>query len=161
MKEFEKEFLEYMKKAGTAQGMQDNLLLELFGILYVEPKELSLEDLAKKTGYSLASVSNKIKQMEAMGFEAMGLMKRIRKPKTRKIFIYMEKDFMDLWRKMLIAKHEGVIKNAKTLLPKIIEKSKEDKKDKEKSKIIENYYDQILKFEKVLKNIMKCFDKIK
>jgi len=159
MKNYEKNFIEYMKNAGTAQGMQDDLLLEIFAQLYLEPEEIAMDELAEKTGYSLASISNKVKQMESMGFSAMGLLKRVKKPGSKKIYLHMEKDFMDLWKKMLTAKHEAVVKKAKEEMPKIIENAKKEKADKEKLEVIKNYYSQILKFENVLNIMLKGFEK--
>ena len=63
MKELEKRFIEMYNKIGRVQGM-DNLLTSIFALLILEPDDIAMDDLAHKTGYSLASISNKIKLME-------------------------------------------------------------------------------------------------
>ncbi len=57
--------------------------------LYFEPEPISMQDLANRIGYSLASISLKLKMFEYLGF-----ISRKKKPGTSKVFLYMEKDLI-------------------------------------------------------------------
>lgn len=158
MEELNKKIIELFQEMGRGQGLQDPLLMTLFARLYIEPEPVAMDELAKETGYSLASVSNKLKML--------GLImpvKRTKKPGSKKIFLYMEKDILRIWKDALLKQEEYVINMVKTKLPPIVKEYGEKastSKDKKKLKILEGYYDQILKFGKVLKKIIKELEKI-
>ena len=86
MEPLDEEFIDMYKQMGQMQGA-DSLLSSIFGILYLEPEEVSMDELAKKTGYSLASISNNIKTLERVG-----VVKRIKKPGSRKAYFFIEKN---------------------------------------------------------------------
>ncbi|MBU4242379.1 MAG: hypothetical protein KKF52_04050, partial [Nanoarchaeota archaeon] len=90
MDNLEKDIVEYFKKIGAVQGM-DELSSTIIGILYSAVKEITMEDIVRKTGYSLASISNKIKFLSDIG-----LITKKTKPGNKKIYLYMEKDFMKM-----------------------------------------------------------------
>ncbi len=152
MKELDSKFIEYLGDMGKSFGL-DDLPLKVFAVLFIEPDEISLEEIAKKTGYSLASISMTTKMLESMR-----AIKRIRKPGSKKVFFYMDKD-MVRWNliKLDLAKN-SIIKPAKQQLPGLIkeyrQKAKTDK-DKKKVEIIDNYYGQILLFERLLEKWKK------
>ena len=153
--ELDDEIIEFYRTAGRMQGIDDSLAT-ILGTLYLEPGEMSMEELAKKTGYSLASISNKIKMLEPSG-----IIRRVRKPGTKKIFLYAEKDIMRIMKKTLVMKQESVVKLAKERIPFIIRKYKNKKlteEQKNKLRIIENYYKGILRFEGIIKEILRKLD---
>ena len=157
MKQVEKEFIDYSIQVGKIWGL-DTLSSRLFGIVYLESKEIAIEDLAKITGYSLASISNKMRFLEVMG-----VAQRIKKPGSKKVFYFMEKDVVKMTKMHFEKIYESEILPAKTIMPKLINKfkgKKFNKKESEKFKIIKNYYSQILKVEKVFENINKQLDEI-
>lgn len=153
MEKIDKDFIEFYKKIGKNMGL-DDLTSTLFAKLYIEPEEIAMEDLAKKTGYSLASISNKIHFLETMG-----LVQKITKPGTRKFFVFMEKDFSKIMLAHIKAKQELVIKPAKQNIPIIIKNNKDA--NKEKIKILKNYHEQILKMEKMFDHMIKEFKMLK
>lgn len=156
--EIDKEFIEFYQTASRVQGA-DASLGTILAVLYLEPEEISMEDLAKKTGYSLASISNKIKMFEPAGF-----VKRIRKPGTKKVYLRAEKDVLEMMKKGLTMKQELVINLAKDRIPKIISKYKDKKlseEQKKKLKIIDEYYKQMLKFEIIINEMLKKIDEMK
>ncbi|MBN2421928.1 hypothetical protein JXB41_01765 [Candidatus Woesearchaeota archaeon] len=158
MEEFNRKIISLFKEMGRGQGIEDNLLMEIFARLYVEPEPTAMDELAEATGYSLASISNKIKMLGPI----IGI-KRIKKPGSKKLYIYMEKDFLAIWKNALIKKEEFVIKNAKEKIPLIIDEYKKKartEKDKKKIEIINNYYKQILKLEKITNIMVKELNKI-
>jgi DNA-binding transcriptional regulator GbsR (MarR family) len=157
MEEPDKKFIDLYIKLGNLQGVND-IMSRIFAMLYISPTDVAMDDLAKQTGYSLASISNNIKMLEAFGF-----IRRIRKPGTKKIFLYLEKDMKKLMKETLIKKQQVVINTIKAEMPQILEDyRKKAKKNIEKKKlnILEDYYDGILAFEKVIKKMIKEINKI-
>jgi len=152
MEELDKDVMEFFSTLMKSCGLND-LSAKVIGALYIEPEEVSMEYLARKTGYSLASICNTMKMVEIMG-----MVQRIKKPGTNKVFFYMEKDLIKLNALKLHAALNNFIKPAKETLPQIIEKYKgkaRDEKSKQKLRIIENYYTQLLQFEGILDEFVK------
>ena len=152
MEELDKDVMEFFSTLMKSYGLND-LPAKVIGALYIEPEEVSMEYLARKTGYSLASICNTMKTVETMG-----MVQRIKKPGTNKVFFYMEKDLVKLNVMKLHAALNNFIKPAKETLPRIIEKYKgkaRDEKSKQKLQIIENYYAQLLQFEGILGEFTK------
>ncbi|MEK6916931.1 MAG: hypothetical protein AABW92_04250 [Nanoarchaeota archaeon] len=149
------EFTEFTVDIWESKGL-DALSSKLFATLFLEPKELSIDELSKKTGYSLASVSNKMRFIENIG-----LASRIKKPGTKKVFYYVEKDLKKIMKKQFDTIFNKEIKPIKETMPKLIEKYENEiisKEEKEKLGIIKNYYYQTLELEKKLLDFKKRFD---
>lgn len=152
----EKDFLDLFQNIFRTYGLSD-LCAKITALLYLEPDDISMEDLAKETGYSLASISNTMKILENSG-----MVRRVKKPKTKKIFFYMEKNLVKINIDKLRATNENVIKPVKEYVPPIVSKYKNKVKGKEKIKlqIVEDYYNQIIEFESILNNWVKDLTKI-
>ncbi len=148
------EFIKLMQQNCKVQGL-DSLTSKLISILYVEPKELSLNQLSKKTRYSLSAVSTALKLIEQIG-----LVNKIRKPGSKKVYYYMEKNMMDKMMELAKIKYEKVVLKTKKQLPGIIKKYKKENYSKKEIKIAEDYYKQILFAEKILKKIIKMFEDV-
>ena len=88
MDDITKSLGDYFAKILLVHGIKDSSLAILLAVLYLEPNEISMEDLAKKTGYSLASISIKLKSLEYFF-----MVKKYTKPKSKRVYVYMEKDF--------------------------------------------------------------------
>jgi DNA-binding transcriptional regulator GbsR (MarR family) len=152
----EDEFIEFLSGVFQNFGL-DQLSSKLVGIIFLEPEEVSMEDLAQRTGYSLASLSNKLKTLEASQ-----MVKRVRKPGTKKAFYFIEKDVHEIMRRKMQAMYNQFITPAKTALPNIISRhkgSKMTKDEKQKMDIITNYHRQLLEVEKCLVKHMKELEK--
>jgi DNA-binding transcriptional regulator GbsR (MarR family) len=67
--------------------------------LLIAKKMLSLLDLAKKTGYSLASVSLSLDMLELAG-----IIRKIKTPSDRKLYAKLEGDVLESLRNVLIFK---------------------------------------------------------
>ena len=157
MDSLEDDFLEVFQNIFRAYGLSD-LCAKITALLYLEPEDMPMEELANKTGYSLASISNTMKLLENLG-----MVKRIKKPKTKKIFYYMEKNLVKINIDKLRAAYESAIKPVKEQVPLIIAKYKNKvKADKEKRKleIIEDYYKQVVRFESILNSWVKDLNKM-
>jgi DNA-binding transcriptional regulator GbsR (MarR family) len=155
MEELKKEVIEHFVQASRGQGITDDAIAKIMGHLYIEPEEVALEDLSKETGYSLSTISNKIKFLEISG-----MVKKSRKPGTKKVYAYMDKDFLGHSERILKLKRKAVFGLAKKNVPELIKKFKDKAKtdkQKERLKILKNYMHQVeildKSFEKMLKFI--------
>ncbi len=160
MEELDKKFIELYRKIGEIQGI-DCSIAAIFAKLYIEPKEISMEELAKSTGYSLASISNKVHFIENIS-----PLRKFRKPGSKKVFLYMEKDILSILRNAFLKKERYAVSIAKEKIPLIIDEysKKATKKEKAKLRILKDYYNQIMKLETLLKIFIKTinkFEKIK
>ena len=142
----DKEFFEFFKLFGRAYGLKD-LTLHIMAILYMEPEEISMEDISKKTGYSLASISNSMKVLVNGG-----QVQQIRKPGSKKVFFFMEKDLIKLNISKIYAAYENFVKPGDHILQCILAKYThvKDEHQKKKIEIIRNYHKQFVKFGTVL-----------
>jgi HTH-type transcriptional regulator, osmoprotectant uptake regulator len=154
MHDFEKEFIDFETEVGKNSGM-DPLASRLFMMLFLEPHEISMEELAERTGYSLASIHNKMKLLERVGH-----VKRIRKPGTKKVYYFIEKDMIKTFSDMMQATYHQRIEPAKAFLPALIVKYKSAKlneEEKQKMAIIKNYYLQLMKVDKIMAKLHEEF----
>lgn len=152
----EKEFVEMYCDLADMYGM-DPSFIKIFSVIYIQPEELAMEDLAEKTGYSLASISNK-----AAILARLGMIKKVRKPKSKKIFLYADKNFANIMKNYLLKKDEIGIQLVKERVPILLKEYKgKTLSDREKKQIniIENYYRQIIKLESVIHKAIEEIDK--
>ena len=155
MKSPKEEFIDLLCEIHKKKGL-DELSSKLLAILYIEPGELSLEELAERTGYSLSSVSSAMKLISKSG-----IVKKARKPGSRKLYFYMEKNIVNELLQTLKKTMQEVVLTAKERVPKIIRRYKAERGAKEELKIIENYYKQLLVMEGVMKKVISMFEKVK
>ena len=151
MGELEKEAIEFMYEL-EMEGM-DNTSKVIFYNLYLESDAIPMEKLAEKTGYSPATVCNKIKFLEHTG-----LLKKTHKPGSKKIYVFMEKNFLESTKRHFVSQHEPYIRTIKEKLPLLIAKYKgkvKSEEDKKKLKLLENLYNQTLKLEILIDTIIK------
>ena len=157
MDHIEEIFVGLIKQVSATSGM-DDLTTSVFGILYLEPTEVAMDEVAKRTGYSLASISNKIKMLEAAG-----IVTRVSKPGTKKVFLYAEKDMFKITKNILLRKQKYCINATKEGLPSVINEVKskiKSQKDKDRLKIIENYQKQVLKSEQLINEMLERVEEI-
>lgn len=124
----------------------DTLSSRIIGLLYINKEPVAMETLAKETGYSLASISNKMKLITGIG-----IVQKIKKPGSKKVYFYMEKDLFKMMEAKIEKAYQAEVLPAKTELPGVIEKyskKKLSKEDQDILDIIKNYYEQILVIEK-------------
>ncbi len=148
------EFIDLISKNCQVDGF-DELTSKIVGTLFIEPEEVALEDLAKMTGYSLSAVSTAMKMVVRTG-----LVKRLKKPGSRKVYFYMEKDMIKTIMQIMQRKHELVITKTKKELPNIIKKygSEKSKASKDELQIIKAYQKQVLVFENVIGSLIQMLE---
>lgn len=142
----EEKFANLFCRMARPFGIKDNSL-KIVAYLYLEPEEISMEELAKKAGYSLASVSTLIQSLEELG-----IVERLRKPGTKKVFLYMQKDLVKI-NMIKLERALEYVKSASSELPSIIKDYSvglKPGKSKKKHEIMENYYKELQNLESVL-----------
>lgn len=153
-KSVKEEYIEFIYSIQKIKGL-DDLSAKLIGNLYIATEELSLEELSKKTGYSLSAVSTSLKSMRKMGF-----VNKMRKPGSKRAYFYMEKDIVSKFRDILKERYKKIFSISKKKLPKIIEKYESDKSKTSKHEllIVKNNYKQLLALEKVMSEFLKKWE---
>lgn len=157
-KSMESEFEEFAITVFHQWGI-DTPTCRLFAILYLESNEVSIDDLAKRTGYSLASVSNKMRLL--LGSHVI---RRIKKPGSKKVYYYGEKNLKKIFGLKIDKAILTEVEPAKAIIPNMLKKYAKAKLSvdgKKKYSVINNYYKQILQFEKFLIKMKKEFESIK
>ncbi len=112
--------------------------------LLVENKPLSLDDIAKKTGYSLSSISISLDLLELVG-----IIRKMKNTGDRKIYVKLEGDLLESLRTAFILKLKKEILKTKMEMSK----HRSDSKDKNTSQMI-------LTMEKELKRLDTYIDRL-
>jgi DNA-binding transcriptional regulator GbsR (MarR family) len=156
MLEAEKKVMKLFEGMGAAHGM-DKLTTDIFVIALLEPEPICLDELTKRTKYSLASISNKVRFLERFG-----VISKSRQPGCKKVFINMEKDMSKIMIDQMKRHQELETKPIIDNLPKLIlefKKQAKTKKDKEKIKILEQYHKNSVKMDKLTEKLIKELQK--
>jgi len=136
----------------------DSLFFKIFVLSYISPEPISMEELADKTGYSLASLSTRIKMFEAAGF-----LNKTRKPGSKKVYVSAEKNMIKMFRDHFMKKEELGMQIVMNEVPGIAEdlrKKKLTALQKKKLENLENYYTQVTKMHKIMKKMIIEFEKL-
>jgi len=152
MDPIDEEFIAYYQKVGKACGF-DDLAATIFARLFLEPGEIAMSDLAEETGYSLASISNKLKILEHTG-----LISRRTKPGTRRVYISVNKGIMKVFIWQLQQVRSEQTQPAMADIPRIISRfENEDLPEEQKEKLatLKRYYDDMTKIDLVIDEIIK------
>lgn len=152
-----RDFLEIASEVGPASGY-DHLSANIIALLFLEPEEVSMEELVEMTGYSKASISQKLKILVPMGF-----VKRRTRPGSKKIYLYMEKDVFIIWKEQIKHQFLPEIRIVKDKVPQLIEKYKNKEltsEQEEKLHLIEKYYSQILQVETIINSLFLQIDEL-
>ncbi|MBN2567014.1 hypothetical protein JXB02_02935 [Candidatus Woesearchaeota archaeon] len=157
MAAFEKEFQDFIIQVFRSFGM-DMLGAKLVGVLFLEPGEISIHELAERTGYSLASVSSKLKL-----FESIGQVQRTKRPGSKKVYYHIESDLPTLLRSKMDAFTAHFIEPAKRTIPPIIESARKAKLtdiERKKLQIITDYYTQLMRFDAIMKEMQAKIERM-
>jgi DNA-binding transcriptional regulator GbsR (MarR family) len=131
------------------------LFAKVNAIAFFEPEEVSLDELAERTGYSLASISTTVRELERLG-----KVRRIKKPGTKKVYVKGEKNMIKSLHDHFSNALENVLKPMEEILPPAIKELKQELKSKDfpkeekdhlKKKI--EWYEQYLEQNKRAKEI--------
>lgn len=158
MDSIDQDFIKFYQEVGKANGM-DELTATLFARLFIEPDEIAMSELAEETGYSLASISNKIRFLEISGYVV-----RSKKPGTKKIYLYGRKEILDVVIEQISNVRTNEIKKAKSEIPSIIEHYNSEnlnESQKQKITILRGYYNDLLKIDDIFEDMVKKIEEIK
>jgi len=109
----------------------------------------------------MAAVSTDMKQLVDMG-----LASRVRKPGSRKLYFFTEKDFTKMIKQALKKRYMINIPEAKEKLPLIIEQFRQnaakskDAAARKKLEALEQYYRNVLKFEIIFDRMFREIDEL-
>jgi DNA-binding transcriptional regulator GbsR (MarR family) len=147
MEPLDQQFTDFYRVIGKSYNL-DDLTSMIYARLFIDPDEVAMEDLAKETGYSLASISNKLKILETCG-----VVVRRTRPGTRKVYVYAQKDMMKIVLSSFVLYQQGEVVMVKTEIPRLLEglKGKKlGKREKAQKEILEKYYEDTLMFDEMI-----------
>ena len=149
MKTVKKEFENLVYRGINAQGL-DELSSKLLALLYSEPNLLTLEELSEKTNYSLYAESATMKMLTGMH-----IVEKTKRGGSKKLYFSIQRDMMKMTLTQLKAQDELMVTPAIEKLPPIIERCKKSEEDgsEEMLQILEQYYQQMMALDKILKNL--------
>ncbi|MFP4118555.1 MAG: GbsR/MarR family transcriptional regulator [Candidatus Woesearchaeota archaeon] len=159
IKEYEQLVLNILKSQGAPR-----VGAKIVSIAFTEPEEQSLEQLAEKTDYSLATVSNTVRYLENLK-----VVERVRKPGSKKIYVKPQRNFIKSLEQKMETAHKTQITMGLEKLPIIIKDMKQTIKEtknkkwkehfKEHLKVMENHYEQIQLMEEIFSEMMRTIKK--
>ena len=158
MNDIEQKIIDIGQEIFKGYGVDDITAL-ILSILNFESNEISMEELAQRTGYSLASISLKIKHIEQFWS-----IKRIYKPGSRKTYLYMEKNLLDAFATQIRNGFATELDIAKKKITPLIEEYRENaitQEQKTKLHTYENYLSEINEFEALIHYIYHQIDYLK
>lgn len=158
MNDIEMEMIEVGAEVYKNYGM-DDLSATILSILFFEPGEMTMNELAEITGYSLASISLKMK-----GLENVWGVHRRKKAGSRKIYFHMGKDYLDSLEETLRRGHEMESQLVKRSIPYLIRKYREQANSEsqlERLHIAEKYCRQIDDVGRILESLYEKIDEIR
>ena len=101
---------------------------KIIGALVSEEGPVSLQDIAHKTGYSLGMISISLELLDVMG-----IAKRIKKPRDRKLYVQLEGDLLTIMKKAVMTRvGKGVEASLKNLEERKDDAERLQGKEKEK-----------------------------
>ncbi|MCD6367675.1 MAG: hypothetical protein J7L45_01170 [Candidatus Aenigmarchaeota archaeon] len=103
----EKEIYSLFSSVTSALGYSE-VHGRIIAALLVAKRPLSLDELSKKIGYSTSSVSLSLDFLELLD-----VIKRVKKPKDKKLYVELQGDLLDCLRKVVLFKTK---KNVETTL---------------------------------------------
>ena len=110
-------------------------------ILLIENKALSLQELSKRTGYSLASLSISLDLLELLG-----IVKKIKNTGDRKLYVRLDGDILEGLRGAMLVKLQRDITTA-------INEFEDYKKDKKARKIASKLEKEIKRLEEYVNRL--------
>ncbi len=156
-----REFYEFTLETTKTYGLS-NLQARVLALLSTTNEPVSLEELAERTEYSLASISTTVKLLAR--FE---LVTTSRKPGSKRLYVQVRRNMVERIQEKIERVQSVEIDPLKKQLPEWIKEMKKTKvtvKNKhlhlEQKKILEEQYEQILLLDKVFLDIRKAFRKL-
>jgi DNA-binding transcriptional regulator GbsR (MarR family) len=146
------EFREIVYESCKAIGL-DDFPSRLISVLQTEKEGISLGELSEITGYSLSNLSTTIK-----GMEERQMVKKFKKPRSRKVFVMMDKDITSFFIELQKKRYKQSIEPSLKKIPEIIKKYKGNEEFQEELAIIKDYYEQTLFMSEETKKFIRALE---
>jgi DNA-binding transcriptional regulator GbsR (MarR family) len=146
------EFIEIVYESCKAIGL-DDFPSRLISVLQTEKEGISLGELSEITGYSLSNLSTTIK-----GMEERQMVKKFKKPRSRKVFVMMDKDITSFFIELQKKRYKQSIEPSLKKIPEIIKKYKGNEEFQEELAIIKDYYEQTLFMSEETKKFIRALE---
>ena len=146
------EFREIVYESCKAIGL-DDFPSRLISVLQTEKEGISLGELSEITGYSLSNLSTTIKSMEERQ-----MVKKFKKPRSRKVFVVMDKDITSFFIELQKKRYKQSIEPSLKQIPEIIKKYEGNEEFQEELIIIKDYYKQTLFMSKETKKFIRALE---
>lgn len=147
------EFKEALYGSFKALGI-DDFSSRLLSALQSEVEEISLGELAETTGYSLSAMSTALKAMEERG-----LVKRFKKPKSRRVYILMDMDITTLYTELQKKRYEQSLIPALKKIPKIMAKYEGQEEFKDELSQLEDFHQHLLFIDEESRKYIQALEK--
>ncbi|MDK2947768.1 MAG: hypothetical protein PWQ63_928 [Methanolobus sp.] len=150
------DFIELITQNMKTLGF-DEISSKILGVLFIETEEMSLEEIAIETGYSLSAISTAMKNLSQYQ-----VIRRFTKPGSKKVFFFLDKDLVSMEAQILRMKYENLFVSSKKALPGIIEKYEllDSELSENELEIADQYYRQISKLEKIIGNLLEAIETV-
>ncbi len=158
MNDIEIQMVNVIEQSYRVYGL-DELSASILSYLFLEPGELTMEELAQLTGYSLASISLKMKALE----EVWGV-RRMKKSGSRKIYFSQNKDYLDVVEEILKKIFEKESLLVRQMMPGLLKEYKEmDLTDSQKQRLLiaQRYCKQIGDVRELMDLISEEIDRLR
>lgn len=158
MSSIDEDFIGFLAGMGRKMGF-DSICGRIFAILLLDPGEVSLDMIAERTGYSLPTISNKMRMLESFG-----IVQRIRKPQSKKVYYHMENDLLAIFERKVDAICNNHLSQIRNHLPDLIARYKNQKlpsDEKQKLKVIQKFYKHSLVMEKFVTEQKRVLQKLR
>lgn len=150
------DFKELITQNLKAEGF-DDIASKIISMLFIEPEEMSLEEISIETGYSLSAVSTAMKNLSQYH-----IVRRFKKPGSKKVFFFLDKNLTSIGAQALRMKYDNIILPSKKELPEIIKKYEDNGSDTSNPEfeIVTRYHKQMLKLESIVENFLTELENI-
>jgi len=106
------------------------------------------------TGYSLSALSTTLKAMEENN-----MVKRFKKPKSRKVYVFMDKDLVTLYTELQKKRYNQSLLPFFQILPRIIQKYKDKEEFKSEIEMLEDFGEQLKFLDKQSRKFIEELEK--
>lgn len=143
--EIEKKIYSIFARATSSLGYSE-VHGRILAALLAEGRPLSLQEISKKTNYSLGSISLSIDFLEILG-----VVRKFKKSGDRKIYVKLEGDLLSALKKIVILKIEHEVKE----VMKEFENYKKMVKEEKTIKIIKALENELNKLQRYIEKLSK------
>ena len=121
---------------------------KIIGILLVKQRSMSLQEIAKETGYSSSMISLSLDLLELLG-----VIKKVKKVSDRKLYIELSGDLLECLRKAFVMKLERSISGSLAEFEKLKKDSRENKSSRHTLDVLEKEIKRLDKYVSLLSKI--------